>query len=174
MPVVDLCFREGSHGPEGLDFFRVDYSKGKGELVALDARSGRRLWTRKFPSPNFGCATVANDVVFTATYDGTIYGLSVADGRTLWKATARAGINACPAVAGRTLLIVAGTDHPAFESPVLELERSACRDTVARGGGSAQASSASLTSRPRARCARGAPPCRAHLLDARARRRPRG
>ncbi len=122
VPVVDLCFREGSHGPEGLDFFRVDYSKGKGELVALDARSGRRLWTRKFPSPNFGCATVANDVVFTATYDGTIYGLSVADGRTLWKATARAGINACPAVAGRTLLIVAGTDHPAFESPVLELE----------------------------------------------------
>ena len=86
VPVVDLCFRQSSHGPEGLDFFRVDYSKGKGELVALDARSGRRLWTRKLPSPNFGCATVANDVVFTATYDGTIYGLSVEDGRTLWKA----------------------------------------------------------------------------------------
>jgi alcohol dehydrogenase (cytochrome c) len=122
VPVVDLCFRQSSHGPEGLDFFRVDYSKGKGELVALDARSGRRLWTRKLPSPNFGCATVANDVVFTATYDGTIYGLSVEDGRTLWKAKARAGINACPAVAGRTLLVVAGTDHPAFQSPVLELE----------------------------------------------------
>jgi alcohol dehydrogenase (cytochrome c) len=112
----------------GLDFFRVDYAKGRGELVALDASSGKQLWIRRFPSPDFGCATVAGDVVFTSTYDGTVYGLSVRDGRVLWSARARAGINACPAVAGRYLLITAGTDHPAFTEPVLELEAYALPD----------------------------------------------
>ena len=122
VPVVDLCFRQSSHGPEGSTSSGSTTRRGRASSWRSTQRSGRRLWTRKLPSPNFGCATVANDVVFTATYDGTIYGLSVEDGRTLWKAKARAGINACPAVAGRTLLVVAGTDHPAFQSPVLELE----------------------------------------------------
>ena len=134
VPVVDLCFREGSHGPEGLDFFRVDYSKGKGELVALDARSGRRLWTRKFPSPNFGCATVANDVVFTATYDGTIYGLSVADGRTLWKATARAGSTPAPPSQGARCSSSPAPTTPLSSRPCSSWKRSACRDERHNGG----------------------------------------
>jgi hypothetical protein len=33
----------------------------------------------------------------------------------------RAGINACPAVAGDTLLVGAGADHPDHPSPVFEL-----------------------------------------------------
>ena len=117
-----LLSRRAATGPKVSTSSGSTTRKGRASSWRSTHRSGRRLWTRKFPSPNFGCATVANDVVFTATYDGTIYGLSVEDGRTLWKAKARAGINACPAVAGRTLLVVAGTDHPAFESPVLELE----------------------------------------------------
>ena len=115
VPYVDLCFRESSHGLSALDFFSVDYAKGHGGVVALDAATGKRLWTRRFASPNFGCATVANDVVFTATYDGTIYGLSAKDGHTLWTGHARAGINACPAVAGGYLLVSAGTEHPSFD-----------------------------------------------------------
>jgi outer membrane protein assembly factor BamB len=64
---------------------------------------------------------VRGNVVFTATYDGEIYGLSAADGRTVLRARARAGINGCPAVAGDTLLVGAGTDHPSFPQPVFEL-----------------------------------------------------
>ena len=45
VPVVNLCFRESAHGSSGLGFYRTDYSKGTGELVALEASSGRRLWT---------------------------------------------------------------------------------------------------------------------------------
>ena len=36
------------------------------------ARAAGSLWERRLPSPNFGCATVSNDVVFTSTYAGRI------------------------------------------------------------------------------------------------------
>jgi outer membrane protein assembly factor BamB len=121
VPVVDLCFPESAYGLSGTKFYATDYSKGKGELVALDAGSGRRLWDRRFPSPNFGCATVVGGVVYTATYDGRVYGLSTRDGSILAQARMRAGINACPAVAGHLLLVGAGADHPDFPSPVFEL-----------------------------------------------------
>src|SRR4051794_26514374 len=121
VPVVNLCFPESAYGSRGFSFFATDYSKGTGELVALDASSGSRLWGRRFPSPNFGCATVAGNVVFSATYDGNLYGLSTHDGSAVLHARTRAGINGCPAVAGDTLLVGAGADHPAFPSPVFEL-----------------------------------------------------
>ena len=106
VPVVDLCVPESAIETTTLD--KVDPSEGKGALVALDVGTGRRLWSRRFPSANFGCATVANDVVFTSTYDGNVYGLDVADGRTLWRAKLRAGVNSCPAVAGDELVVGAG------------------------------------------------------------------
>jgi outer membrane protein assembly factor BamB len=121
VPVVDLCFSEDAYGKAAVSFLRTNYAKGKGELVALDASTGRRLWIRRFPAPNFGCATVSNDVVFAATYDGRVYALSSADGRTLWSVKARAGINACPAVARDVLLVGAGVEHPSFDRPVFEL-----------------------------------------------------
>jgi alcohol dehydrogenase (cytochrome c) len=86
----------------------VDPTKGSGQLVALDADNGNRLWRRDFPSPDFGCATVSNDVVFTSTFNGTVYALSASDGRTLWEGHMRAGINSCPAVSGDLLLLGAG------------------------------------------------------------------
>jgi alcohol dehydrogenase (cytochrome c) len=61
---------------------------------------------------NFGCATVANDVVFTSTFDGTVYAFAADDGRPLWRTRMRAGINACPAVAGDLLLVGAGALPP--------------------------------------------------------------
>ncbi len=90
-----------------------------GVVWALDAATGRVLWQHRLPSMAFGAATVANDVVFTSTYDGTIYAFATTTGRQLWKAKARAGINSFPAVVGRTLLIGAAAPgffaHPRFE-----------------------------------------------------------
>jgi outer membrane protein assembly factor BamB len=56
----------------------------------------------------FGCATVANDVVFTSTYDGTVYGLAARTGAILWHARLPAGSNGCPAVVGDLLVVGAG------------------------------------------------------------------
>lgn len=57
--------------------------------MALDLGTGEKLWERRFGSPDFGCATITNDVVFTATYDGVIYGVAASDGRVL-------GARVCP------------------------------------------------------------------------------
>jgi len=68
---------------------------------------------------DFGAATVANDVVFTSDYAGTLYAFDTQTGKTLWTQKTPAGINAFPAVDGDTLLVgsaAAGfTKNPKFQ-----------------------------------------------------------
>jgi outer membrane protein assembly factor BamB len=106
VPVVDLCSLGSAVGYQTLT--SVDPTSGRGRLVALDAATGKPVWERRFPSPNFGCATVANDVVFTSTYDGSVYAFATASGKLLWQEKMRAGINACPVVVGDQVLVGAG------------------------------------------------------------------
>ena len=117
VPVVDLC--GWGSAIDRQEYTDVDPSSGRGRLVALDAEAGRTVWERRLPSPAFGCATVANDVVFTSTYDGTVYAFATGDGTELWRARMRAGINACPAVAGDVVLLAAGVPRPGGGSPEL-------------------------------------------------------
>jgi len=119
VPVVDLCFKGSATGFPG--FLTTNYSHGRGELVALNARTGARLWTHRMASANFGCATVANDVVFTAGYLGRVEAVAAANGRVLWSVQERAGINACSAVAGDTLFVVAGAEPDGMRIPTPQL-----------------------------------------------------
>jgi outer membrane protein assembly factor BamB len=119
VPVVNLCMKGSAVGYK--PFFGLEFGAGSGELVALDAASGRRLWRRRLPSPVFGCATVANDLVLTSTFDGFVYALARSNGSIVWRTRARAGINACPAVAGDLLLVAAGANPPSFETARYEL-----------------------------------------------------
>jgi outer membrane protein assembly factor BamB len=105
-PVVDLCSRGSAVGYAPLA--QTKPSTGRGELVALDGASGRRLWTSRLPKPPFGCATAGDGVVFVSTFDGTLYGFDSRNGARLWTAHTRAGINACPALANGFLLVGAG------------------------------------------------------------------
>ena len=89
------------------------------ETTATDAATGRTLWDRRLPSPDFGCAAVSNDVVFTSTYAGTLYALATATGRILWRAKLPAGINGCPAVAGDMLIVGAGIRENPGDRPEL-------------------------------------------------------
>jgi outer membrane protein assembly factor BamB len=118
-PVVDLCMLGSATGYEPLDRVNVA-ARGRGELVALDAATGRRAWVRRLPQADFGCATAAGGVVFTATFDGTVYALDDRSGATLWTVRMPADVNACPAVAGDTLLVGAGVPRrrgaPALEA----------------------------------------------------------
>jgi outer membrane protein assembly factor BamB len=79
-------------------------SPARGRMVALDLASGRVRWDRSLPAGEYGAAAVANDVVFTTTYDGTVWGLDARNGRTAWHARLPAGTNAPVAVAGDTVL----------------------------------------------------------------------
>jgi outer membrane protein assembly factor BamB len=107
VPVVDLCSRGSSVGFEPLS--RVNpLRRGTGELVALDQATGRSVWRLALPHPDLGCATVADGVVFTSDFAGTVYGVDTSDGRVLWRTSLGAGINACPSIASGMLLVGAG------------------------------------------------------------------
>jgi outer membrane protein assembly factor BamB len=111
VPDVDLCVPGSATTSENVD--KVDPASGRGRLLALDAHTGHILWDDRFPSPDFGCATMSNNVVFTSTYTGTVYALATATGRVLWSAKLPAGVNGCPAVRGDTLIVEAGVPkHP--------------------------------------------------------------
>jgi outer membrane protein assembly factor BamB len=120
VPWLDLAVRARSTGLQGgLAGQSPNYIKGRGGITAIDAASGKVAWQQKLPSMNFGAATVANDVVFTSTYAGTIYAFDTQSGKTLWTTKAPAGINSFPAIDGDTLLVGAATTgfdkNPKFE-----------------------------------------------------------
>jgi glucose dehydrogenase len=101
VPWNDLCFKGSATGlVAGGPVPPV-----AGGLAAVNAATGAIIWKHSFPSLDMSAATIANDVVFTATYDGTIYAVSAKSGRTLWRTKTPAGINSFPALT-RTMLIV--------------------------------------------------------------------
>jgi plastocyanin len=108
VPWSDIANHVNSTGLAG-GIAGFNLKAGRGGFTALDPASGKVLWQRKLPVPDFGAATVANDVVFTSTYDGTIYAFDTNTGKTLWTVKAPAGINSFPAIDGDTLLVGAGT-----------------------------------------------------------------
>jgi outer membrane protein assembly factor BamB len=119
VPWLDLATTARSTGLPGGTAGAIDLTKGLGGFTALDAATGNVLWQRKLPSPDFGAATVANDVVFTSNYAGTVYAFDTQTGKTLWTTKAPAGINSFPAIDGDTLLVGASTSgfhkNPKFE-----------------------------------------------------------
>ena len=75
---------------------------GWAEVYAIDAATGEVVWNTEFDRMAFGGMTVVNDLVFTATLDGTIVALSREDGEVVWEAPG--GVIAWPAVAGDTIV----------------------------------------------------------------------
>jgi len=85
-----------------------DLMEGTGEIVALDVASGRVKWDRRLPHSVYGAATISSDVLFTTTYDGTLWGLSTRTGAVLWRTALPAGSDGPAAISGDTLLTGAG------------------------------------------------------------------
>jgi outer membrane protein assembly factor BamB len=84
-------------------------SEAKGGLAAIQVETGKIIWDKKLDSLDVGGATVVNDLVLTATFDGIIYAFIVDTGDQVWKFKAPAGINAWPAVAGNTIVWPCGS-----------------------------------------------------------------
>jgi alcohol dehydrogenase (cytochrome c) len=94
-----------------------------GEVVALDVDTGKVAWDQVFPTPAYGAVTVANDVVFTTTFDGQLMGLSAKTGDTLWSATLPANSNTGVAVDGDMVFAGAGLATAQGQTPSLAAYR---------------------------------------------------
>jgi alcohol dehydrogenase (cytochrome c) len=116
VPWVDLCVKESSTGLSG----GLDFASGKGGLAAVDTATGKIKWKHAFPTLAVGAATIANDVVFTETYDGKIYAYNTQTGAVLWTAKAPNGINSFPAITKNMFIIGAGAPSGA-KKPLNEI-----------------------------------------------------
>ncbi len=101
VPVID---KFADWTPSGFISSTFSFSTGRGGLWAVNTSTGKVLWYKKFNSIDVGGATVVGDLVFTATYDGTIYAFKRDTGDNLWTYKAPAGINGWPAVSGDTII----------------------------------------------------------------------
>jgi alcohol dehydrogenase (cytochrome c) len=110
VPWIDVCFKGSATG-----LAAGGPHTATGGLAAVDAATGAIIWKRTLKDIDSGAATVANDVVFTSTYDGTIYALSTKTGAVLWTTKAPFDINSFPAIT-KTMLIVGASARATLAS----------------------------------------------------------
>jgi outer membrane protein assembly factor BamB len=82
--------------------------KSHGEMVAVDQATGKIVWDHKFAAPAYGAVSVTNDVAFTTTYDGYLWGLNTKNGKVLYKQKLSAGTNSAVTISG-SMVISAGS-----------------------------------------------------------------
>jgi outer membrane protein assembly factor BamB len=95
------------------------YNQATSGLIAIQASTGKFLWEQHFDVANVGGATVVNDLVFTATINGTIFAFNRSSGELLWSYQTPAGITAWPAVTGDFLVWPAGGGFGFSGTPTL-------------------------------------------------------
>ena len=105
VPVVNMVVE---YTPSEFVAKSFDFAGATGELVAIDAATGKILWDNKLDSLNVGAATVVNDLVFTSTFNGKIYAFNNKTGEKVWEYQAPGGINGWPAVKGDTIIFPVG------------------------------------------------------------------
>jgi outer membrane protein assembly factor BamB len=98
--------------PDATAYFGSFLATHPGEVVALDALTGRTLWTTKLPGDPLGATAVVNDLVFTAVFDGTVLALRRSDGQIVWRYRAPGHINGSMSVAGTDVFIPVGGATP--------------------------------------------------------------
>jgi len=88
-----------------------------GELVALDAATGKVEWNTEFAAAAFGAPTVVNDLVLATSFDGSVHALDAKTGGEVWVETLPAGINTGVSVSGDTVIVPAGIASAEGQTP---------------------------------------------------------
>jgi outer membrane protein assembly factor BamB len=91
-----------------------------GEVVALDAATGKVEWTSEpTVTPAYGATTVVNDLVFSTNYEGIVSAYGIDDGKIVWREKLPAGTNSGVMANGETLIAPAGLATAAGQTPKL-------------------------------------------------------
>jgi outer membrane protein assembly factor BamB len=90
-----------------------------GELVALDLATGKVKWNQAYEGAAFGAPVAVNDMVFVATFEGTLHGLDAKTGGEIWSASLPAGANSGITASGDSLVLAAGIPVAEGQVPAL-------------------------------------------------------
>lgn len=96
---------KGFGGGVAFDDGKLFATSGFGEVVAMDARSGKILWTQDIAVPILNAPTANGGRVFVSSYDNHFFALAQSDGRRLWD---HQGISESAAILESTSAAVAG------------------------------------------------------------------
>jgi outer membrane protein assembly factor BamB len=87
-----------------------------GEVVALDAATGKVEWKQELATPAYGATTAVNDLVFATSYEGSVSAFDVKSGQVVWRERLPAGTNSGVMAYGDTLIAPAGVAAAAGQS----------------------------------------------------------
>jgi outer membrane protein assembly factor BamB len=113
VPVVNspITLLSGAEKTEG--------GEASGEVVALDAASGKLVWKEALSTPAYGATTSVNDIVFATASEGTVSAFDAKTGQVLWREKLPAGTNAGVMANGDTLIAPAGLATAGGQTPQL-------------------------------------------------------
>jgi outer membrane protein assembly factor BamB len=84
---------------------RVYAAGHRGDVVALDLRSGRVIWRAKTRAPLSGGTAVSTDLVLVGSSDGQLFAFNPADGASRWKVRLNGEVLAAPAISERLVAV---------------------------------------------------------------------
>jgi glucose dehydrogenase len=99
--------------PDKPSYIGSDLGLADGDVVAVDAATGKVRWSTKVPGDPLGGATVVNDLVFTALLGGQLVALDRSTGRIVRTIVLPGGVNGWMAVAGDELIVPVSNATPA-------------------------------------------------------------
>ena len=82
----------------------VSSFSASGDVVAVNEATGRVEWHVPLPASPYGGATLANNVLFTTTYNGTVWAFNASTGKLIWYRMLPDDTNAPVAVDGDTVV----------------------------------------------------------------------
>ncbi len=88
--------KQGLNLAPAYDSGRVYAADYRGNIIAVDAESGKKLWQVESELPLSSGPSVANDFLFIGTLEGEIYAYSNEDGSLRWKARLSSEVLALP------------------------------------------------------------------------------
>jgi len=131
VPIVNQPTVYTATGVDKMSMF--DFNNASGAIIAVDSATGTLVWQQQLASPAVGAATVVNDVVITAGFDGGIRLFSAESGALIGRHWAQAGVNAPPAVAGGILIVAAAGPRIASSDSPTDADRSPSPAVIALG-----------------------------------------
>lgn len=91
--------KSGAHMNPALDGGRLFVANVDGEIAALDASNGRKLWSTRAKNLQWAGGPAAHgDLVVVGALNGAVHGYSTADGSELWQVLLSSEVICAPAI----------------------------------------------------------------------------
>jgi alcohol dehydrogenase (cytochrome c) len=98
--------------PAETAYFGAVLGVEDGEVAAVDAATGKLMWSVKVPGDPTGGVTAVNDLLIVPLADGHLLGLRRSNGAIVWRAELPAGTTGQPAVSGDLVIFPVGQASP--------------------------------------------------------------